>query len=150
MIAASLLAMAGVIGAGLWMLWPTPPRGPADPENLRQVALGEVVYEAHCAACHGANLEGQPDWRRRKANGRLPAPPHDETGHTWHHPDKDLFRVTKRGVRPPFVLEGYESDMAGFAGVLTDEEIWAVIAYIKSRWPPHIRDRQRRIDRASP
>ena len=27
----------------------------------------------------------------------LPAPPHNETGHTWHHPDEMLFAITKYG-----------------------------------------------------
>jgi hypothetical protein len=59
------------------------------------LALGDKLYVQHCASCHGANLEGQPDWRKRLPNGRFPAPPHDATGHTWHHPDEVLFAVTK-------------------------------------------------------
>ena len=52
-----------------------------------RIVQGKTVYTANCAACHGANLEGQANWRERLDNGRLPAPPHDKTGHTWHHPD---------------------------------------------------------------
>ena len=114
----------------------------ADPTNAEQVALGRAVYGQHCASCHGAKLEGQPDWRHRKPNGRLPAPPHDMTGHTWEHPDEILFKVTKYGVKP-LVSAQYETDMAGFAGVLSDAEIWAVIAYIKSAWSPAILERRR-------
>jgi hypothetical protein len=51
-------------------------------------------------ALPGANLEGQPNWKERQANGRLPAPPHDASGHTWHHPDAQLFGITKQGSRP--------------------------------------------------
>ena len=51
---------------------------------------GRALYEQHCAACHGANLEGQPDWRSPDESGLYPAPPHDETGHTWHHDDAML------------------------------------------------------------
>jgi mono/diheme cytochrome c family protein len=112
--------------------------GEADPADARQVALGERVYREHCAACHGADLEGQPDWQTRKADGRLPAPPHDETGHTWHHADAVLFRITKEGVAA--IVPGYESDMPAYAEVLTDEQIWSVLAYIKSRWPGDIVD----------
>jgi mono/diheme cytochrome c family protein len=64
----------------------------------------------------------------------MPAPPHDETGHTWHHPDRLLFGITKNGLVPPYAPEDYESDMPGFAGRLSDEEIWSVLAYIKSHW----------------
>lgn len=102
-----------------------------------QLALGEKAYAQHCAACHGAKLEGQPDWRRKLPNGRMPAPPHDDSGHTWHHPDDVLFGITKRGVgryAPP----GYESDMPAFAGTLSDGEIRAVLAFIASRWSPEV------------
>lgn len=111
---------------------------PADPGNAVQVARGQAVYQKHCASCHGAQLEGQPDWRRRLPNGRLPAPPHDDTGHTWHHADDLLFRITKHGLVPPLAPEGYQSDMPGFAPVLPDDEIWAVLAFIKSKWSSRV------------
>jgi len=106
----------------------------ADPRDAAKVALGAKVYARTCALCHGARLEGQPDWRTRRANGRLPAPPHDDSGHTWHHPDRLLFAITKNGVVPPHAPAGYESDMPSFGGSLSDEEIWAVLAYIKKQW----------------
>ena len=61
-------------------------------------SLGRSVYSEYCASCHGANLKGQPNWRNRNPNGYLPAPPHDETGHTWHHSDQYLFLMTKYGI----------------------------------------------------
>jgi mono/diheme cytochrome c family protein len=100
----------------------------------QQLALGEQLYAQHCAACHGAKLEGQPDWRQKLPHGRFRAPPHDDSGHTWHHPDEVLFGITKHGLVPPYAPPGYESDMPGFAGTLSDDEIRAVLAYIKSRW----------------
>lgn len=106
----------------------------ADPRDASKVAAGGKLYAQHCASCHGAKLEGQPNWRQRLPNGRLPAPPHDESGHTWHHPDSVLLEITKRGLVPPYAPKGYESDMPAFSGKLTDEEIWAVLAYIKSHW----------------
>ena len=56
-----------------------------DPADKSLVASGKPIYLTHCASCHGANLEGQADWRIRKSNGRLPAPPHDESGHAPPH-----------------------------------------------------------------
>jgi mono/diheme cytochrome c family protein len=106
----------------------------SDPRDAARVALGERVYSQHCAACHGAKLEGQPQWRSRRPDGRLPAPPHDESGHTWHHPDRVLFAITKNGLVPPHAPKDYASDMPAYAGQLTDDEIWAVLAFIKSRW----------------
>ena len=100
--------------------------------------IGERLYQENCASCHGANLEGQPDWRSRLPNGRLPAPPHDASGHTWHHPDRVLFDIVKHGPAA-IVGNGYESDMPGYEGVLTDGEITAIIDYIKSTWPDRVR-----------
>jgi mono/diheme cytochrome c family protein len=106
--------------------------------------LGRTLYGETCAACHGAELEGQANWRERDSNGLLPAPPHDETGHTWHHPDQQLFEITKRGTAA-LVGSDYQTAMGPFAEVLSDDEIWAVLAYIKSRWPENIRARQAEV-----
>ena len=116
----------------------------ADAENAETIALGRTIYETQCAACHGAQLEGQPDWQMPLPSGRLPAPPHDATGHTWHHPDDILFRIVKEGTAA-IVGGGYESDMPGFADVLGDAEIRAVLAYIKSTWPERERSYQEKI-----
>jgi mono/diheme cytochrome c family protein len=106
----------------------------AAPNDARKVAQGEKIYAQHCAACHGARLEGQPNWTTRLPNRRLPAPPHDDTGHTWHHPDPVLFAIVRNGLVPPYAPPGYESDMPAFRGKLSDDEIWAVLAFIKSHW----------------
>ena len=105
----------------------------------RDLARGQALYAQHCASCHGADLSGQPDWRERKPDGRLPAPPHDASGHTWHHPMDMLFDMTKQGLVPPLAPEGYQSDMPGFKGVLSDDEIRDVLAYIESTWPEPVR-----------
>lgn len=115
------------------------------PDDRTLVALGQVIYDAECAVCHGADLEGEPDWRTRKQNGRLPAPPHDETGHTWHHSDRDLILLTAYGPKH-FAGPDYETDMPAYAGRLTMAEIIAVLSYIKDTWPDHIRARQDRLN----
>lgn len=120
----------------------------ADPNNLWQVSRGNAVYAQHCAACHGPHLEGQPDWQRKLPSGRMPAPPHDASGHTWHHPDGVLFGITKHGLVPgKYAPPRYESDMPAFGGRLSDEDIWAVLAYVKSGWPEKIRQAQVEITR---
>jgi mono/diheme cytochrome c family protein len=109
-------------------------------EDDAVLAQGREIYDRHCASCHGANLEGQPDWTKRLASGRMPAPPHDASGHTWHHPSQVLFDLVKDGVAkhaPP----GYESDMPAFDGTLSDAQIRAVLAYIHSTWPEDVRRR---------
>lgn len=116
----------------------------SDPSNMEQVAAGKRVYAGQCAVCHGAELEGQPNWRQRLPNGKFPAPPHDATGHTWHHPDALLFDIVKRGIQP-HAPPGYQSDMPAFGDRLNDADIAAVLAYIKSTWPQEIRERQAQV-----
>ena len=106
-----------------------------DPMSLME---GEAIYRIECATCHGAKLEGQADWRTRRADGKLPAPPHDASGHTWHHPREQLAKIIKLGMVPPNAPPGYASDMPAFAGKLTDRQIDNVLLYIESRWPPEI------------
>lgn len=118
----------------------------ANPGETAAIVQGRQLYAANCASCHGVSLEGQPDWKRLLPSGRMPAPPHDASGHTWHHPDGVLFRVTKEG--PAAVVGGgYESDMQGFGEVLSDEEIRAVLAFIKSTWPERERAYQAGMSR---
>ena len=118
----------------------------ADSTNDAQVQRGQKVYDRFCALCHGAKLEGQPNWRKRKADGKLPAPPHDENGHTWHHPDQVLFEIIKFGLVPPHAPPDYLTDMPAWQNTLTDSDIWAVLAYIKSRWPPDTQKIQAEIN----
>jgi len=108
------------------------------PDDPEVVVHGKKIYVRHCAACHGVNLEGEPNWRQRDANGLLPAPPHDAMGHTWHHNDALLFRLTKYG--PAKLMGGqYRSAMPAFESVISDADILAVLSYIKSTWPDQIR-----------
>jgi S-disulfanyl-L-cysteine oxidoreductase SoxD len=117
------------------------------PKNDALVIPGRKIYAEQCAICHGKNLEGQPNWRRRSADGLLPAPPHDISGHTWHHPDKLLFDLTKYG---PAVVAGqnYKTTMPAFGGTLSDKEIISVLSYIKSKWPQKIINRHDRMNAA--
>lgn len=121
----------------------------ANPNDPQLVALGKSVYGTQCAACHGIKLEGQPNWQSRRADKRLPAPPHDASGHTWHHDDATLFHITKFGLEK-YGGPGYQTDMPKFAGVISDEEIYAVLAYIKSTWPTDEATHQASLNSAKP
>ncbi len=106
-------------------------------DRPESVARGASIYAENCASCHGADLQGQPDWKQPSPEGLMPAPPHDESGHTWHHPDEVLFRLTKLGTAA-VVGQGYESNMPGFSDTLSDQDILDVLGFIKSTWPPEI------------
>lgn len=140
----AIVAVAAVVAGATVFAWAWPfGQGSGEAEII---AEGRQIYAGNCASCHGAELQGQPDWKTPLPSGRMPAPPHDASGHTWHHPDGVLFRITKEG--PAAVVGGgYESDMPGFAEVLSDEEIRAVLAFIKSTWPELERAYQAEISR---
>ena len=144
------LALAGLLGAVL-LLRPAGAEGVRlAPDDAATVALGTEVYAAQCAACHGAALEGQPDWRSPGPDGLLPAAPHDATGHTWHHDDATLFTLTKHGLAG-LMDDAPDSAMPAYEGMLTDAEIVAVLSYIKSTWPADVRARHDTInERARP
>ena len=136
-----------IVGTAVWYLYPSSPHLKIDYTDQRAVDTGRREYMRACASCHGANLEGQPNWRERLPNGRLPAPPHDATGHTWHHTDIVLFQIIKNG--PAAYPRDYPTDMPAFGGSLSDDEIASVIAFIKSTWPPDILRRQLQVNSQS-
>jgi mono/diheme cytochrome c family protein len=133
-----VIVVVGLIVVNVW--W----SGRSAPDNggAAEVSLGRQVYAAQCASCHGANLEGQPNWQQELPDGRRPAPPHDESGHTWHHNDQSLFGTVKFGGQAT-APAGYKSNMPAFGGTLSDAEIRAALAFIKSTWPPEIQAAQR-------
>jgi mono/diheme cytochrome c family protein len=142
---AAVIGVAVLAGLG-YMFWSgaaTRSRGAVtlQPDDAQTLALGKQVYQARCAACHGVKLEGQANWRQRGADGLLPAPPHDAQGHTWHHPDEALFRITKFGVAKVANSKDYATSMPIYEGVLSDDQIVAVLSWIKSQWPADIRAR---------
>ncbi|MCX2725738.1 c-type cytochrome [Roseibium salinum] len=111
------------------------------PDDAELVRQGAAVYAQNCASCHGADLQGEPDWQSANPDGTLPAPPHDETGHTWHHPDELLFRITKFGTARAVGLQDFKSNMPAFEGTLSDDDIAAALSWIKAQWPDEIRER---------
>ena len=107
--------------------------------NREQLALGEVVYEANCASCHGLTGEGQPNWKIPDENGIRPAPPHDNSGHTWHHADSQLLEIIANGSASP------GNPMIGYQDILSQTEMEASLAHIKTFWGEREREYQLEI-----
>lgn len=136
-IAAALVAVVAMLA--VVFLWNDGEEDRLPPVDRAALLLGQRVYGSTCAACHGKNLEGQADWQSPGADGRMPAPPHDASGHTWHHADGLLFDIVKFGMAKAVGLENYDSAMPAYEDMLTDSEIRAVLTWIKSTWPEEIR-----------
>lgn len=135
--AVGVLFLLIAVGASLYTQAPPV----VDANDAQQVALGKQVYDVQCAGCHGPEMEGQENWQEGGENGLLLAPPHDETGHTWHHNNSYLIAsVSEGGARLP--ANTGVSPMPAYGNILSKTEIAASIAYIQSTWPPEIRIQQ--------
>ena len=88
-----------------------------DEELIEQ---GKAVYERDCKVCHGDARTG--------AGATENSPPHGRTGHTWHHADGHLKAI----ILGTMEYEG--KTMPSFEGKITDEELDAVLEYIKAGW----------------
>ena len=97
--------------------------------NSESVAQGEILYAQYCAVCHDANLAGATNWKQLQPDSSLPPPPHDSTGHTWHHSDELLINIIQNGGDP-----AYNSKMPAFKDILTEHESMAILEFIKSKW----------------
>jgi mono/diheme cytochrome c family protein len=93
------------------------------PSSSQIVEQGKVLYHGKggCVACHGKEGDG---------NGPLaaqlnPSPRNFRHHGFWRHrTEGEIFWVVKHG--------SVGTSMVGFAGQLTDEEIWSLIQYIRS------------------
>ncbi len=147
-LAAASLALFGV---AVWLILPGTTNGASDEPvvingiavppvptlNPQRIADGAQLYAQYCAACHGAELKGAPNWKQPLATGSYPPPPHDDTGHTWHHPDEQLMAIVNNGGDP-----AYNGTMPAFGEILTIDQTTAIFDFIKSRWGREEREHQ--------
>lgn len=129
-----LLLSLALAGCGRETAASSAPAAPPLPTlDAVQVAQGRAIYAQRCAACHGLNNEGAPGWPTPAADGLPPAPPHNDSGHTWHHADRVLYAVIRDGMGDPLRPDS-PLRMPAFGEQLSDGEIRALIEYFKSLW----------------
>lgn len=131
-IAVSVVLIVAGLGYALWPAAPDPEQA-EEPSSQQSKALAQVVlpdalsanaqigkqaFDAKCAACHGANAEGQ--------DGVAPPLVHIiyEPG---HHGDESFQRAAAMGVRAHHWRFG---DMPAVEGV-TRGDVAMIIAYIR-------------------
>lgn len=134
---AVIAAIAMITGAGFvstGIAW-SPVSGEA-----QALSRGALVYAGTCAGCHGVNLEGRTVHRQSGTQVWPSAPPLDGTGHAWQHSDAQLAGIVAHGMGA--AAQGNSSSMPAFAEQLSPDEIRAVLAYVKSRWPISLRVHQ--------
>ncbi len=121
----------------------------ADAARPAQVALGRVLYRQHCAYCHGSDREGHEDWRPDTPVASGLGPALDERSPSVDRSDREVFERVKFGGQP-FLPPSTRSHMPAFEFNLTDAQIWALVAYLKSRWPEEVLARHERANRGEP
>lgn len=119
------------------------------PPHAELVERGATVYRTHCAVCHGQTGEGEPNGMVQNPDGTYPPPPHDSSGHTWHHGDGLLFEIIRDGGAQ-FETGAFRSRMPAWGEVLSDEEIRAVITYLKTPWDVEERAFQAEVSERDP
>ncbi len=100
--------------------------------DFTKIALGGKLFKENCAACHGNNAEGTPDWRKRNPDGTLKPPPLDGTAHTWHHPKELLMSIITTGTA------NMGGNMPAWGDKLSQQEIDAILTWVQSKWPEEI------------
>ena len=135
-LAAALLLV--IVALVAWRTSPAPASDALGILGPTRVARGATLYATNCASCHGVKGEGEPNWKTPNADITYPAPPHDATGHSWHHSDKLLLEIIRDGGAR-YESATFKSRMPAWGDRLTDEEIRALVAYVKTLWGPEER-----------
>ena len=130
LVALAGLSIAAWLSLGCSGAEPEPQSEPSSVASVEVSRTGQQIFAATCAACHGANGEGADNWKVRDEDGRLPPPPLNGDGHTWHHSDAVLYGIVSEGG----LGIGSGSNMPAFKDELTHEEIIAVLEYVKTLW----------------
>jgi mono/diheme cytochrome c family protein len=90
------------------------------PQNPQTIADGKEAFSHYCAACHG--LDGQ-NTGVPFADRMSPPVPSLASADVQQYTDGQMKWVIDYGVWP--------SGMPGSKGILSDDELWSIVAYLR-------------------
>lgn len=109
------------------------------------VARGALLYEQHCAQCHGPEAQGHPDWNTPSDGSFVAAPPLNGTGNDSARSKQELVATIQHGVSRNGVPV-----MPAWRGRLENEEVESVLQWLQSLWPPETYARWHKANAATP
>ena len=89
------------------------------PASEDSISAGAQLFEANCAACHGADARGGGP----QAGSTPVRPPSLVSGHSGEHSDTELFTV---------ISEGLPGGMPAWSDRLSETERWHLVNYLRS------------------
>jgi mono/diheme cytochrome c family protein len=90
------------------------------PATEQNIATGKEAFLHYCVACHG--MDGQ-NTGVPFADRMSPPPPPLSSPHVQSYTDGQLKWIIDNGLRP--------TGMPGSSGILSDDEIWSTVLYIR-------------------
>lgn len=124
------LASAAIVAVGIgFALFSSVTTTRADAAPLGNADHGKLLYAQFCVTCHGASGQGEFNWMNRERA----APPLDSSGHAWHHEDAQLVDMILNKPAP-------DSRMPAWSSVLSRNDAYDLLSFIKTMWTPYIRD----------
>lgn len=105
---------------------PVPPAGLLG--NPEQVEVGRLLFAAHCTECHGSLAEGRT---QRAARFNPAAPDFQESRYRTLLPGYLYLRIAHGRKMEPFRSAG--SVMPSWSAYLKEEQIWALVVFIRDR-----------------
>lgn len=123
-----IFIIATVVLISFLIFWPTvkiPEDNFFDIRDQNLIVVGKKVYAQHCVACHVINLDSKASLLNGMTHAR-------SISAASNHTNAELFQIVKNGLNHSH--HGKDTKMPAFRKFLSDNEIIAVVTYMRSTW----------------